>query len=130
MVLLSATTPLRWEAHFRGWIGEDNVAATAEAVTAGAGTTAVAAVPPVGPGVVGGVGDQQQLLTAPIAPPTVPFVEIVPDPLAWEEWDMQASQKLSLEKTRAVFGTTPSGFATRRGDCDSIRIGTAPSDSI
>ena len=80
VVLLSATAPLCWEAHYRGWIGGQG--GTPEQRGGGAvATTAVAGPPTLDPTLV-----QQQQASAAAC-----VVEMVPDPLAWEEWDMQVS---------------------------------------
>ena len=82
VVLLSATAPLCWEAHYRGWVGGQGEAAEQRGGGAVATTAVVAGPPMLDPA----LAQQQQQASAAAC-----VVEMVPDPLAWEEWDMQVS---------------------------------------
>ena len=78
VVLLSTTAPLCWEAHYRGWVGGQGEAAEQRGGGAVATTAAVTGPPTLDPALV-----QQPQASA------AACVEMVPDPVAWEEWDMQ-----------------------------------------
>ena len=98
IVLLNATSPIKWEAHFRGWIGME-------------------------------MDDGKGESSDPELPPQPPSVELSPDPLAWEEWDMQVSdisrnkcclksQVLPDSPPDGSFISTPSGRSFRQvGHC-------------
>jgi len=82
VVLLSPTAPLCWVAHYRDWVRRAQLGATHGGDT---GRSAPAPNGAVGEAPGGDVG-------APSANSgSLPCVVVTPDPLAWEEWDMQVT---------------------------------------
>ena len=81
-VVLLSPTPLCWVAHYRGWIGGQS------AIPDKGDVIQPASTPNGTMGGGQGLGNGSLPSTANAA---LSCVEIVPDPLAWEDWDLQVN---------------------------------------